>query len=101
MYDNKDSSQKLRYPQTRTHDCTLKEDVLDRELFQQLKERQVTWDGELFSRKYFEDDTEVVLGLGTDGVPLFKRKRLACWPLVLTNYSLGPEIRTRKEFQMC
>lgn len=101
MYDNNDTSRKLRYRETRTHDCTLKEDVFDGELFRQLKDRRVTWDGESFSRTYFEDDTEVALGLGTDGVPLFARRRLACWPLVITNYSLGPEIRTRKEFQIC
>jgi hypothetical protein len=63
MYDNNDTSRKLRYPETRTLDCTLKEDIFDGELFRQLKDRRVTRDGESFSRTYFEDDTEVALGL--------------------------------------
>lgn len=100
MYDSKDSYQKMFYRQTRTHDVGVKEDIFDSDLYRHLRNQQVKWGQEVFSGTYFEDDTDVALGLGTDGAPLFQRKRISCWPLILTNYSLAPELRTRKEFQM-
>ncbi|KAJ9095019.1 hypothetical protein QFC21_005812 [Naganishia friedmannii] len=51
--------------------------------------------------KYFDDDTQIALGLATDGMPCWKRSRLDCWPFIVTNYSPPPEIRTKREYQIC
>lgn len=52
-------------------------------------------------RKYFADETDVALGFSTDGVALYSRSRLDAWPLLLTNYALPPELRTKQGYQIC
>jgi len=101
MYENPQMYTKLRYRHLRRHDPDKLEDVFDGLHFQQLRSQPVAWAGRTTDRTYFQDEHELALGLGTDSVPLFERKPLSCWPLVLINYSLPPELRTRKEFQIC
>lgn len=52
-------------------------------------------------RKYFAETTELVLGLGTDGIPLFKKSPVDCWPLLVTNYTLPDHLRTHKDNMIC
>lgn len=63
----------------------------------------MSWDGEtqLPERQYFDQDTDIALGLSTDGVPLYNRSRLDAWPLLITNYALPPELRNVKGYQIC
>jgi hypothetical protein len=78
-------------------------DIFDGSHFQRLTETTVTWDGATPqpARRYFAEETDVPLGLSTDGVPLYKRSRLDAWPVLLTNYALPPEYRTKKGYQIC
>ena len=58
-----------------------------------LRKIHVTLGGEKQSHKYFEDPRDIALGLSTDGFAPFKRQKHTCWPLILFNYNLPPEIR--------
>lgn len=84
-------------------DPALKQDVLDGDHCSGLCDVPVTWDGETQSptRRYFQDPTDLSLGLSTDGVPLYNRSRVDAWPLLIMNYSLPPGVRTKKGYQLC
>lgn len=52
----------------------------------------------------FDNPEDIALGLSTDGVTLFKRRRRGqstAWPIILINYNLHPKIRTRLENVLC
>ena len=47
---------------------------------------------------YFSDECDIALGLLTDGFAPFKRCNKTCWPIILFNYNLPPEIRFQKKY---
>ncbi|QRW03146.1 Transposase family tnp2 [Ceratobasidium sp. AG-Ba] len=77
-------------------------DVFDGEIYQTLRQTQVD-PGDNY--RYFDNPTDIALGLGTDGFNMFKRRRRrgksTAWPLILTNYNLHSSIRTRLENIIC
>lgn len=79
------------------------QDVFDGSHFKRLLDTEVTWDGVLQqpARRYFEEETDMALGFSTDGVALYNRSRLDAWPILLTNYALPPELRTKQGYQVC
>jgi hypothetical protein len=103
FYSNGYLSQKLAYRQDRTDDPGKTEDIFDGEHFKTLLGKTVTWNGSDYRscERYFNKDTDLALGLSTDGTPLQKHTKLDTWPLLLTMYSLPPELRYRKEYQPC
>lgn len=96
--------EKLGYRVNRTvepHKC---QDVFDGSQFKELVKKTVTWNSAIPDgppRKYFARPTDVALHLSTDGIALHKHTGMDAWPLVLTLHSLPPEIRYRREFQIC
>lgn len=96
-----DSDGESNESQKSDEDCI--EDVFDGSHYRALTEKLVSWNGIIQkpARKYFQDRTDIALGLTTDGVPLYKRSRLDAWPVLITNFSLPPEVRTREGYQMC
>jgi hypothetical protein len=63
------------------------------------------WHGELMKhlkekKKLFTQVSDIALGLTGDGVPLFKSfnwGKMACFPLMITNFNLPPEERNKAE----
>jgi len=47
---------------------------------------------------FFSDPRDIALGLSTDGFAPFKRRNKTCWPIILFNYNLPPEIRFQKKY---
>jgi hypothetical protein len=47
---------------------------------------------------YFSDDRDIALGLSTDGFAPFKRRKKTCWPIILFNYNLPPELHFQKKY---
>lgn len=104
MYASPYLGSKLLYWGVRGHEEGKLEDVFDGKHFQELLQRPVTWKSNPLveePRCYFDQDTDIALGLSTDGIPLQKHTALDAWPLLLTVYSLGPELRYRREYQLC
>jgi hypothetical protein len=66
-------------------------DVFDGTLYHSLREEYVTVGEDVKDYRYFSDRRDVALGLSTDGVGPFKKRRHTCWPLMIVNYNLPPE----------
>lgn len=62
-----------------------------------LRGRKVVVDGETLTRYFFGDDRDMALGVSTDGFAPFRRRSSTCWPLIVFDYSLPPEIRSHIE----
>ena len=55
-------------------------------------------------QNYFSDPRDIPLGISADGVVIWKEKKKgnpSCWPLLVLNYALSPEIRNRLEYLVC
>jgi hypothetical protein len=75
------------------HDGTNLQDVMDGANYQRLRGTHVTINGQSSSYKYFEDHRDIALGLSTDGFCPFRKRKKTCWPILIYNYNLSPEIR--------
>lgn len=90
--------QKMRYRAfEHIHDPQVVKDVFDSEIYRSLLTKAVVVNGKETSYKHFSDHRDIALGLSTDGFALFRRRKKTCWPLILFNYNLPPEVR----FHMC
>ena len=82
-------------------DRTTDVQVFDGSNYSSLRKTHVTIGGEKQSYKYFEDPRDIALGLSTDGFAPFKKRKHTCWPLILFNYNLPPEIRFLIQHIIC
>ncbi|KAJ9111247.1 hypothetical protein QFC22_006547 [Naganishia vaughanmartiniae] len=73
--ENKATSERLKYPQIRQVDPYKYQDIWEGDHIKNLKEKSITWGGKEVAGagRYFEDDTQLALGLATDGLPCWKR----------------------------
>lgn len=103
MHQNAETAERLRYSQVRNRDANLIEDIWDGSHIARLKEPNISWAGreENPPRRYFAEATDMALGFAADGIPLFNRSPVDCWPLLLINYSLPAHMRNRREHQLC
>jgi hypothetical protein len=69
------------------------EDVFDSANYKKLKGQFVTIDGQRMCHTFFDDPRDIALGISTDGFCPFKRRKQTCWPILLFNYNLPPEVR--------
>lgn len=74
------------------------EDVWNGDLIKQLKQEFVVINGEIMPFKHFEGQRESALGLSTDGIQIFKSRSSSCWPVVLIDYLIPPQLRMKKRF---
>ena len=82
-------------------ESTTMADVFNGSNYDTLRKTQVTIGGEKQHHKYFEDPRDIALGLSTDGFAPFKKRKHTCWPLILFNYNLPPEIRFLIQHLIC
>lgn len=68
------------------------EDVFDSENYKKLKGSFVNVDGQTYHHTFFDDPRDIALGLSTDGFCPFKRRKQTCWPILLFNYNLPPDV---------
>lgn len=76
-------------------------DVFDGTHYKHLLEMKVQIDGKTQNYKFFSGERDIALGLSTDGFSPFKRRKHSCWPLILFNYNLPPDIRTHLDNIIC
>jgi hypothetical protein len=76
-------------------------DIFDADHYNRLKQTKVTIDGEEKPHCFFSNPRDIALGLSTDGFCPFKRRKLTCWPLLLFNYNLPPDVRTHLNNLIC
>ncbi|TFY81334.1 hypothetical protein EWM64_g2680 [Hericium alpestre] len=68
-------------------------DVFDSKRYKRLCRQRVVVDGHELPHKFFDDPRDIALGLSTDGFAPFRKRKSTCWPLILFNYNLPPEVR--------
>lgn len=68
-------------------------DVFDGTHYRHLCREFVRVGMERLGHRFFELGTDIALALSTDGVGPFKSRKKTCWPLLLFNLNLPPEIR--------
>ena len=73
-------------------------DVWDSKLIQQLKKEEIVVDGKGLGAYHFKDFRESAIGLATDGIIVFKSQKRSCWPLLLIDYNLPPNVRIKQQF---
>jgi hypothetical protein len=93
FYQNKEFGHSMLYRSKYQHDGTNFQDVMDGGNYQRLRGTHVTVDGQPRPYKYFEDPRDIALGLSTDGFCPFRKRKQTCWPILIYNYNLSPEIR--------
>ncbi|KAI5454313.1 hypothetical protein NCC49_004370 [Naganishia albida] len=97
LFESKHMSQRLQYRPRRTEEEDVYHDVFDGDCFKSLIQRQVVWEDKVYPNRYFAASTDVALQLGLDGVQYFVRNGIDCWPIIITLFSLSPELRHRQE----
>ncbi|KAJ3521565.1 hypothetical protein NMY22_g12263 [Coprinellus aureogranulatus] len=68
-------------------------DVFNGLKYQALTGLFVNVDRKDYGHTFFNDPRDIALGISTDGFCPFKRQKQMCWPIILFNYNLPPDIR--------
>ena len=97
MLANNTLAKKMRYRAERVHEPGVVKDVFDSSHYQSLLNSIVPTDG-THPFFYFSDGRDIALGLSTHGFAPFKRHDVTCWPIILFNYNLPPEICFQKGY---
>lgn len=97
MSSNAQNANLMRYRARFDHEPGVTKDVFDGSHYQSLLNKIVpaSNDSPFF---YFSDERDIALGLSTDGFAPFKRRDKTCWPIILFNYNLPPDIRFQKKY---
>ncbi|KAJ2920000.1 hypothetical protein MD484_g408, partial [Candolleomyces efflorescens] len=77
------------------------QDYVDGSNYQRLQQQHVVIDGHRQPHKFFDSPRDIALGFSTDGFCPFKRRKKTCWPLLVYNYNLPPEIRFWYQHIIC
>jgi hypothetical protein len=97
MLANPTHAKKMRYRGDYVHEPGIIRDVFDGSHYRALLETFVPIDSNI-PFYFFSDPRDIALGLSTDGFGPFKRRSKTCWPIILFNYNLPPEIRFQKKY---
>ncbi|KAF5342809.1 hypothetical protein D9758_013364 [Tetrapyrgos nigripes] len=93
--------EKLRYRSTFKRSETHMTDVFDAKLYDHLCQKQVVIGDQELPQKFFQFPRDIALGLSTDGFAPWRHRKKTCWPLLVYNYNLPPEIRFHNENILC
>jgi hypothetical protein len=83
------------------HNPGVTSDVFDGSCYQSLLNQHVSLNGKKCKHRFFADDTDIALGLSTDGFAPFKKRTQTAWPLLVYNYNLPPDVRFHLEHIIC
>jgi hypothetical protein len=83
------------------HDPNQNSDVFDGTCYRSLLKKHVSLNGKMCRHRFFAEDTDIALGLSTDGFAPFKKRSQTAWPLLIFNYNLPPDIRFHLEHVIC
>lgn len=98
MFLNEELSEHMTYRSSFEHDGNNIKDVFDGRHYRELLREHVAIDEVEQTYCHFSNPRDVAVGLLTDGFQVFKRVRggtASCWPLILINFNLPPELRSK------
>ncbi|QRW03344.1 Transposase family tnp2 [Ceratobasidium sp. AG-Ba] len=101
LYRDPTTARLMRYRSERDSTPDVVSDIFDGKRYKELLEQKVIVGHDVLDHNYFSLPTDVALGLSTDGFGPFRSRNETCWPLLLINYNLPKEIRTRLENMIC
>jgi hypothetical protein len=90
-----------RYSEARGSRGEQVSDVFDGSHYLGLLEKEATINGHGLGHTYFSDDRDVALGLATDGVNPWRRRKSTFWPILFYNFNLPPEERFHDDNAIC
>ena len=96
MSANATYAEKMCYQAEFVHEPGVTKDVFDGSHYQSLLDTIVP--GVAHPFPYFSDEHDIALGLSADSFGPFKRHKKTCWPIVLFNYNLPPEVHFQKKY---
>lgn len=91
----------MLYRHTFNFNDGLYRDIFHGRRYRDLQCKYVVIDGVKQPYKYFQDSRELALGISTDGMCPFKKRKKSCTPIIVINYNLPPEIRTHIDNIIC
>ncbi|RXW22118.1 hypothetical protein EST38_g3746 [Candolleomyces aberdarensis] len=94
-------SKNMRYRGEFKSEDGIIQDFMDGSNYKQLREQHVTINDQRLPHKFFDDPRDIALGFSTDGFCPFKRRKKTCWPLLVYNYNLPPEIQFWVQHILC
>ncbi|KAJ2933045.1 hypothetical protein H1R20_g4053, partial [Candolleomyces eurysporus] len=101
LYQSPEMIEKMAYRHQRQSQDGVFEDVFDGEIYKSLRETKVIVGDVEQDYTFFQDETDIALGFATDGFAPFKNRKQTCWPLLVYNYNLPPDIRFHHEHLIC
>jgi len=97
MSANAAHAEKMRYRAEFVHEPGVTKDVFDGSHYQSLLDSTIPT-GVAHPLFYFSDEHDIALGLSTDGFAPFRKRKQTCWPIILFNYNLPPEVCFQKKY---
>ncbi|KAF7761749.1 hypothetical protein Agabi119p4_9741 [Agaricus bisporus var. burnettii] len=98
MAANRQHAEKMCYRADFQHQAGHVKDIFDGSHYQSLLGKFVPTENGNTPFFHFSHERDIALGLSTDGLAPFKRRTQTCWPIILFNYSLSPDIRFQKKY---
>ena len=91
-FKNPELVKHMKYQHLFKNDSNCMKDIFDSSNYNTLCNTHVIIGWEKQTHKYFEDPRDIALGLSTNGFAPFKKWKHTCWPLIIFNYNLPPDI---------
>ncbi|KAJ2926572.1 hypothetical protein H1R20_g10498, partial [Candolleomyces eurysporus] len=101
LYQSPKMIEKMAYQHRHQSQDGVFEDVFDGEIYKCLWGTKVTVGDIEQDHVFFQDETDIALGFATDGFAPFKNRKQTCWPILVYNYNLPPDIRFHHEHLIC
>ncbi|CEL54421.1 hypothetical protein RSOLAG1IB_11667 [Rhizoctonia solani AG-1 IB] len=101
MFWNPFTYKKLLYRARHLKDGETIKDVFDGLLYESLCQTCVSVDGKKFPFKHFEDFCELALMIMLDGMAPFKKRKHSCWPIIIINLNLAPDVHMHQDNIIC
>ena len=103
---NRELNERMRYhsdghPRAKAGKGGCMTDVFDGSHYLGLLQKEVTINSHGLGHTYFSDPRDIALGLATDGVNPWRRRKSTFWPILLYNFNLPPEERSHDNNAIC
>jgi len=103
---NRELNERMRYrseghPKVKAEKKGHITDVFDGTHYLGLLQKEATINGHGLGHTYFSDYRDIALGLATDGVNPWRRRKSTFWPILLYNYNLPPTERSHDDNAIC
>jgi hypothetical protein len=101
LFADKEVCEELLYRGRYTPKTGKISDIFDSLHYRRLRDRNVRIEDVVFDHLFFDQDTDIAIGLSADGVCPFKNRKSTCWPLIGVLYNLKPELRFLLDHVLC